>query len=352
MAKSKKTQASTGEVVTGELITFHSQLTKFNATDSPKSNALDDYREQILQRHMVCMIFGVNHLKSMIHCGEALLEVKGLLEHGQFNKWVKSSFAPDTGLSLRTCQRYMAKAREFRKFLAKMEKSLDHDATVLSCLEDNDLFLAFTDQFASSDNITNDSEEWKTPSVVLDAARKVIGTIECDPCASPFFKITGANGAAFDKDANGLDASAIWQGSTFISPGLRLSILPWLEKATASISDGQVPSAIAFFPAQFSAAVVRVLVGNPICLLNGPLTTVAYKNNVSGTSMGEFAINQAMAAAFIGAGKKAARFIDAFSKLGTVIVPVAHSEANESEIDSSALFDQVKLIEVPLGPIQ
>lgn len=321
MAKAKKTQSPNVRGKTGELITFRDHLTKFKADDNLKSSALDQYRDHILQRHRVCQVFGLNFLRAMIYCGEALLEVKSLFRHGQFKTWVEESFHSETGLSLRTCQRYMAKAREYRRFLEIQGQTVDSNASILSFLENDELFAQFSSLCVPVGNTRQDAEHWGTPDSILVATRQVLGTIDCDPCASPNFAANDPEGVAFDLKADGLSQAAKWQGNVYVAPGARVDIFPWLDKTKNSLENGHIQAAVVLLPAVFPAPIVKLLAGSPICIL---ANAVIGKSFIEG-AVSEITINQPMAVALLQETPDLNRFFVAFQKLGSVFVPYDQS---------------------------
>lgn len=328
MAKQKKSTSTANPVKTGELITFRDQLTKFKVTDGLKSDSLDRYRSEILERHRVVQVMGLNHLRAMIYCGETLLEVKSMLKHGQFKAWVEKNFQPEIGLGLRTCQRYMNKAQQYRKFLDNQGQVFDSNATILSFLENDDLFNAFQLFCNIVGNVSQDGENWGTPDSILTAVRTVLGTIDCDPCASQHFNAADPAGVSFDVFSDGLANASAWRGNAYIAPGARVDICRWLEAANEMIKCGKIQAAIVLFPAVFNASIVKQLSGCPLCILSDP---VMAKSMV----FGELAItklSQPMAVALLASEPNIEKFFSAFQGLGAVYAPYGHPFENISAI--------------------
>ncbi|HMP79798.1 MAG TPA: hypothetical protein PKD54_10130 [Pirellulaceae bacterium] len=265
-------------------------------------------------------MMGLNHLRAMIYCGETLLEVKSMLNHGQFKAWVEQNFQPEIGLGLRTCQRYMNKARQYRKVLENQGQVFDPNASILSFLENDNLFNAFQLFCNISGNVSHDDEHWGTPDSILIAVRKVLGSIDTDPCASQYFNTADPEGVSFDAQSDGLANQYDWRGNVYIAPGVRGDICRWLETANGMIKCGSIQAAVVLFPAVFTASIVKQLSGCPLCILSDPLIA---KSMASG-ELATVKLTQPMAVALFANEPDIQRFFSAFRGLGAVYAPYGH----------------------------
>ncbi len=85
-------------------------------TPRPSSAAGFDYgylddaiRDYVLQRRDRIRVFFTQTQRNIIAIGNALLDVKGTLDHGEFGEWLETEF----GWSARSAQYFMSIAREF-----------------------------------------------------------------------------------------------------------------------------------------------------------------------------------------------------------------------------------------------
>lgn len=82
-----------------------------------KEKTKTELRKLILVSHYQCTSSAMATAEYGICCGEHLTQLKLLVGHGDFEAEIKSSFSRETGLSLRTAQRYMNHYRRFLLFL-------------------------------------------------------------------------------------------------------------------------------------------------------------------------------------------------------------------------------------------
>lgn len=93
----------------------------------------------------------------------------------------------------------------------------------------------------------NDSDEWYTPHLYIDAAREVMNeTIELDPASSKAANEIVKARYIFTIDDNGLSrkwqATTLWLNPPYSDPA------PWLAKLCAAYDAGDVLEAIALIP--------------------------------------------------------------------------------------------------------
>ena len=93
-----------------------------------------------------------------------------------------------------------------------------------------------------SHNLTGNIE-WYTPPQYIESARKVMGTIDCDPCTSTFAqKVVGAT-HYYTIDTDGL--AHPWNGTGWMNPPYTARIVSkFVDKLLGHLSNGDVTQAI------------------------------------------------------------------------------------------------------------
>lgn len=148
----------------------------------------------------------------------------------------------------------------------------------------------------------SETDEWYTPSRVVDKVVEVLGSLDLDPCAEPAKEIPATS--HFTKQDDGL--SRVWTGAVYMNPPYGREILPWVEKLKKHHEAGDVPAAIALLPARTDTEWFSLLDGYPRCFVRGRLKFSGGKNSAPFPS----------AAVYMGNDKE--RFVEAFGDLGTV----------------------------------
>ena len=332
MSKSKPNAGLKTDIVVGNVAATKNHLIKNAIDDNLKEKFLADLRSEILSRHNNCIAVGIAHIRAIILCGELLLFAKSLVGHGNFNRWIEANFQADTGLSVRTAQRYIAKAKAFRKFLHSEGIKLDPNATTASFLDQDELLRQFANIPEFKSRLTQQTEEWGTPVEIQKAVQAVTSRIDCDPCASSHFNAADTDsGISFDKSADGLAENSRWIGNVYLAPGSRTNVVPWLTKANQQLQLGQIDSATALIPATFTPAVIDQLGQAVICILKKPLGVNAWREN----NFMEIELSQPMAVVFLGPHKHAGNFATVFQTLGQVFWP--HQSDKLRTIDGTAV---------------
>jgi len=85
--------------------------------------------------------------------------------------------------------------------------------------------------------------EWYTPSQYVESARKVMGSIDCDPCTSELAQQTIQAGTYYTIDDDGLAHS--WSGTIWMNPPYAARIIDgFVDKLLGHLSNGTVTQAI------------------------------------------------------------------------------------------------------------
>lgn len=114
---------------------------------------------------------------------------------------------------------------------------------------------------------TLDSNEWYTPVEFIEAARRVMGSIDLDPASNDEAQAFIKAGNYYTKETNGL--SQTWKGNVWLNPPYA-DPLPWVAKLTSSFEEGTVTSGILLVNTANSPQWSRLLWHGPytVCLLN------------------------------------------------------------------------------------
>ncbi len=253
------------------------------ATEKVVTSDLGKLRKEVLKLHQKVTRFAEQAIYFAILCGMVLLRIKKFLKHGEFNPWVESNFAAETGLGVRTAQRYMAKARAFIDFLNAQGCRCESDADLQEHL-DSPLateFIAFSKQLGSAlRRIKDDANEWRSPAAVIAAVTAVLGRIDCDPCA--LSEPWGADLAEinFTPKEDGLSDGIAWSETAWVCPGHETDAVAWYLKAQREMELGHLREAILCLPestVEFPAELLRF----PIAITPQPLTVTFRKSGES-----------------------------------------------------------------------
>lgn len=163
-------------------------------------------------------------------------------------------------------------------------------------------------------HVSNNSgeNEWYTPSVYIEAARKTMGSIDTDPASSEIANKTVKALAYFTKDNSGIHKT--WRGNVWLNP-------PYSQPLITQFSDIFVNK---YLDKEFSQGIVLVnnatdtywfqkLLRNciAICFLQGRIKFLDTKGFPTGAPL------QGQAILYFGANYKA--FYDNFNKFGIIL---------------------------------
>ena len=88
------------------------------------------------------------------------------------------------------------------------------------------------------------TEEWYTPTEVTEAARRVMGAIDCDPATSDGNHTAAKN--FFTAKTNGLCKE--WLGNVWLNPPFGRGLAAWMYKLNEELASGRVSQAICLVP--------------------------------------------------------------------------------------------------------
>ncbi len=195
---------------------------------------------------------------AMVHAiaaGELLVRAKALVKHGDWLPWVGKY----CDCSERTARVYMQMAGNRQR---AADLSIRQNLKLLVGAEDvNPLF-------------SKESQEWYTPSDIIERVQAAIGPIELDPCSDG--KTVPAD-AHFTAKDDGL--AQTWAGKVYMNPPYGDAIKVWVEKLCAEYAAGNVTEAIALVPARVDTEWFRMFRDFAVCFVNGRLKFSGHENS-------------------------------------------------------------------------
>lgn len=255
---------------------------------------IDDFEEQI--KHLqLCKSTIYNQAKARIETGVA----KSVSEASR-------QLAEETGRSVAT----------IRTAIDREDKNQTSSLTKLSGTDKHR-------PFASSDNsscenkphISNNSgnQNWHTPQYIIEAARSVMGTIDCDPASCLIANQNVKANIFFDSETNGLENK--WFGSVWLNP-------PYSSGMMQLFSDAIVEK---FLSKEISSACVLVNnatetawfkkmadIANSFCFLSGRVKYLNSENIPTNTPL------QGQVVLYFGDNSEKFKLV--FSSLGMVLI--------------------------------
>lgn len=216
-----------------------------------RHDALERFREAILERHTLAMASMVDALLRRIECGALLYEARAIVPHKQWEKWLTDNFSAETGLAIRTAQRYMQDYRLFMGYVGE-HAPRDGETTPVSPQMQRELLLQYCRQFDEQDRKVraekDDANNWVTPKSVVEVVEAVLGSIDCDPCASISPQAAPLGTTRYTIQEDGLAADRPWTGKAWIAPGHQGDLSRWAQKAVAEFEAGRLTDAILCLP--------------------------------------------------------------------------------------------------------
>ena len=161
------------------------------------------------------------------------------------------------------------------------------------------------------------SNEWYTPPYIIDAAREVMGGIELDPASCAMAQETVRADRYYSKEDDGL--SQEWKARTvWLNPPFGKdygSLDAWIDKLINECKSGNARTSIALLPSSIHTSGFHSLCGYPICFTRKRVRFIRpYEDQCQSNLYGNV---------FVYLGSNEQKFIEVFSKLGTVVKRVS-----------------------------
>ncbi len=112
--------------------------------------------------------------------------------------------------------------------------------------------------------------DWRSPKKIVDAARWLLGAIDCDPCACATPASESIGEINYTAEQDGLAEANEWDGRVWVAPGHVGDMNPWITKALDQFTSGTLTSALLLLP-ESSLSVPKALLRFPIAVTTGPL---------------------------------------------------------------------------------
>jgi hypothetical protein len=166
-------------------------------------------------------------------------------------------------------------------------------------------------------HVANNSgnNEWYTPSKFIEAARLVMGGIDCDPASNDVAQRWIGATTYYTAENCGLDDLAIWWGCIWMNPPYaRGLVVQFVEKLIVCL-DTHVEQAVtltnnATETKWFAKLLSRA---SAVCLVTGRVKFIDSDGNPSGAPL--------QGQAFCYFGKRVEQFGEVFQEFGPVLVP-------------------------------
>lgn len=161
------------------------------------------------------------------------------------------------------------------------------------------------------------SDEWYTPSKIVEAARRVLGTIDLDPASCPKANETIRATHFYSRQVDGLAEPHVWTGRVSINPPYGGLAQRFVEKLFRELDAGRTIEAIALFNANsmssqwFDTVYTRA---DSLMVTRGRLEfqpgdpTQAFSSPTTGSVIAYF-------------GPRTDRFADEFRVHGNILIP-------------------------------
>lgn len=234
-------------------------------------------RSAIQEGHTQAQVHLAASLLAAIRTGEKLLEVKALLPHGSFLKWIDSELTPVCRLSRRSAQRYMQMSERRQELVEHIRReystepgsalTLEEAETVLSKLRIKDAGRLLPAKKSrppkNKPNLseTDDSQLVESaPSNCVSGQIDVLAPDDILEAAVVFFRSIDSEDETitdFDtsliKDyriaADRLRDEQAWHGQAFIHPAVDDPVREWVERATTEFATESIEEALLLLPA-------------------------------------------------------------------------------------------------------
>jgi hypothetical protein len=149
------------------------------------------------------------------------------------------------------------------------------------------------------------SEEWYTPTNVLERVIATLGVIDLDPCSNSRRRPNVPARVHYTKALNGLNRP--WFGKVFMNPPYGRDVKKWVAHLCNEFDAGRVQEAIALLHSRTDTVWFSLLRDHSFCFVRGRLRFRGHGNN-----------SAPFPSVLIYLGNKPERFGSAFSSIGDV----------------------------------
>ncbi len=158
------------------------------------------------------------------------------------------------------------------------------------------------------------SNEWYTPREYIEAAREVMGGIDCDPASNDMAQRWIGAATHYTAETDGLAQE--WHGRIWLNPPYGRLAGDFITKLAYEMAAGRVAEVIVLVNAHATDAQwFQILWDGMLCFTNHRINFESPSGNGSGSTHGSV---------FVYFGPHKQRFVDAFSPWGTIVEKVHH----------------------------
>jgi hypothetical protein len=161
---------------------------------------------------------------------------------------------------------------------------------------------------------TLNNDEWNTPSAYIEAARRVMGSIDIDPASNAAAQLIIRAGRFYSLQNCGLSDDAKWHGNVWINPPYSRGLIGrFCSRLTLELDAGRVEQAIVLVNSGTETKPYQALLSKASCLCF-PSKRIRFVR-----SSGEVGDSPNKGQTFFYFGEQTKRFAVQFSKFGHVI---------------------------------
>jgi phage N-6-adenine-methyltransferase len=162
---------------------------------------------------------------------------------------------------------------------------------------------------ATGIHVSDDSYEWFTPKEYIDAARKLMGSIDLDPASCEEAQTIIQAGKYYTKEDNGLIQP--WFGNVWINPPYNMPLIEqFSNKVIQEYKDNNINSAVILTNNATDTNWFHSLLEYPVCLTKGRIQFWSTNNTVSQPRCGQ---------SLFYLGKDIIKFTNIFNNFGVVV---------------------------------
>jgi hypothetical protein len=157
------------------------------------------------------------------------------------------------------------------------------------------------------------STEWYTPKPYIEAARDVMGSIDCDPASNAIANLTVKAAVYYTKETNGFDK--LWHGNVWLNPPYGFDSKKgnqsrWSQKLIELYQAGITKQAVLLVNAKTSEKWFQPLYDYPICFTNHRIRFYNAEVDAGQPTIGT---------ALVYLGPNEQKFAQVFSQFGRVV---------------------------------
>lgn len=249
----------------------------------------------------------VDSVRYLIQCGECLQQKRERLAHGEWLPWLEAN-REALGFGERTARMLMAGARSNPQLLEDASnRKLTADLPPAECLKINRKIWGNHNHRAQGTG----ENEWYTPEIHIEAARRVLGVINLDPASSDQAQKSVRADEYCTVDDDGLLHD--WNGTVWMNPPYsQPAIQEFIQKLVSEYAAGRTTAAVAlthnYTDTEWFHIAARAC--SAICFTRGRIKFVNPDGEEAAPTQGQ---------AFFYFGKDIEKFSEEFSVFGFVV---------------------------------